>query len=335
MVKGNKVTEFIPLKEVLARTNGGYDIYMYYLGSVRRIMSRPWGKKERNPSWGIYPFSGLYFWKDQATEETGNAITFVEKFFGLSFHEAMMKVCWDFGFIQEGGVRNASPVQITWEKPYGEEKYARIDWDSKPFEKGHHDFWNIAEVTEADCKAKNYYAVNDLAIKGKRVPIKKGEIVFAFHAPEEDSVKIYFPHRKEYRFRNNISYHYLWNYSNVTECEDLIIQKSPKDLIVTSLVQPCVIATQNESVKVFDEETIERINKISKRPWVWYGSDDDGVKKCKEITDCNKWRYVNTPKNLLPAVNDTYSFVRMHNILHPGTGLRELENFMKLKKLIK
>src|SRR6476661_1576357 len=109
MVKGNKIAEFIPLKEVLFRTNGGYDIYRYYLGSVKRIMSRPWGKKEKKVSWGIYPYSGTWFWKDQATEETGNAISFVEKYFGLTFHEAMMKVCWDFGFIQDGGFSNATP----------------------------------------------------------------------------------------------------------------------------------------------------------------------------------------------------------------------------------
>jgi hypothetical protein len=100
-----------------------------------------------------------------------------------------------------------------------------------------------------------------------------------------------------------------------------------KDLIVTTLIQPCTIATQAEAVKIFDNETVKKINHISKRPFVWYGSDWDGVKKCKEITDTNKWRYINTPKHLLPEINDVYGYVKKF-------GIKQLEEFMKSKKVI-
>jgi hypothetical protein len=337
MVKGRQKNDPLMLDDIYSLTNGGYDIYMNYLGKVQRIMSRPWGKKESKDSWGIYYDSnqGIWFWKDHATEESGTAIQFVQRSFGLTFAEARAKILWDFGF--DGG-KNLGAVKVTWAPPTEEEKedYIQIQFDTKPFQKQHHAFWNIAEVSEVDCNRKECWALNSLAINKKRIHVKDDEAAFAYYCPEEDAVKIYFADReKGKKFRNNVSYHYLWNYSHVEDCEDLIVQKSNKDMIVTSMITPCVIATQAEAVKIFNPTVVGKINKISKTPWIWYGSDDDGVKKCKEVTGCHKWRYINTPKKMLPDVNDTYSFVRYHNLLVPGSGLKQMEEFMKLKKLIK
>lgn len=334
MIQGETKQEYLSLDEILRLTNGGYDIYHYYLGTVKRQMSRPWGKKESYPSWGIFPRDGIWFWKDKAREESGNAIHFVERYFGLNFLEALNKVRWDFGL---GGTKvNTSPVKITWEAPeITDKEYVKISFTDKPFTKKHHEFWNIAEVSEDRCKKYNCFAVKDLAIRRKRVAIGKDEIVFAYYCPEEDAVKIYFPERSsDQKFRNNVSFHHLWNYSNLHACKDLIVQKSPKDMIVTSIITECVTSTQAEAVKIFNTETVQAINDISETPWIWYGSDDDGVRKCKQITGTNSWKYINTPKNLLPEVNDVYSFVKMHNLKNPGTGIKELEKFMKTKGLL-
>jgi len=336
MIKGNKVKEFISVDEIMARTGGGYDIYMFYLGKVQKQMKRPWGK-DTKPSWGIFPSdSGIWAWKDHATEETGNAVTFVERKFGLSTKDAKDKICWDFGISKEEP--NPSPVKVNWERPEAEdiEEYSHISFSSQPFKKHHHDFWNCVEVSEDWCKQNECYAVKSAAINRQIIPIRRNEAVFAFYAPDINSVKLYFADRdKGNKFRNNVPYRYLWNFDNVKECDDLIIQKSNKDRIVTSLIFPCVINTQAEAVKIFNEEVVDKVNSITKTPWVWYGSDWDGVKKCKEITDTNKWKYINTPKQYLPDVNDTYSIVKMWNLENPGTGLKKLEEFMRLKKLLK
>lgn len=333
MIQGRVKKEDLTVDDIMNATNGGYDIFMGYLGKVSRLMNRPWGKREKKMSWGLYPKGNVWFWKDQATEETGNAIHFVERYFGLSFVEALDRISWDFNL---RGNTNNSPIKILWDKPeITEKEYMHISFTDIPFTRKHHEFWNIADVTEDHLRKLGGYAVKDLAINRKRVGINKGEIVFAFYAKEEDGVKIYFPEReRDKRFRNNVSFHYLWNYSNLQKCDNLIVQKSFKDMAVTTMITPCCCATQAEAVKIFDKETVESINNISKTPWIWYGSDWDGVKKCKSITDTNGWKYINTPKNLLPDVNDTYSFVKMHNLKIPGSGLIELEKFMKSKKLI-
>lgn len=329
MIKGIKTDETsVTVDEILFKTNGGYDIFRHYLGNVGRIMQRPWGKKEHKLSWGIFPKEGVWFFKDQAWEETGNAIHFVQKFFGISFKEAIDKIKYDFGIAPVKNIINTTPVIITWEKPDIEKEYMDIGVITKPFSKRHHEFWNSAEVSEDHCKKYNCFSVGKLAINKKFIPLKPNEIVFGYFAEDEKAWKIYFPERPDAKFKNNVSGHYLWNYNNVPECDDLIIQKSMKDLIVTTMLTPCVVATQNESVGIFDEEMISKINKITKTPWVWYGSDWDGVKKCKKITDTNNWKYINTPKNLLPEINDTYGYSQKF-------GLKGLEEFMKLKKLLK
>lgn len=319
MIQG-KEKQFFTADDIMFLTGGGYDIYIYYLGEVSRIMQRPWGKKEKKLSWGIFRRENVWFWKDQATEESGTAIHFVQKKFSLSFKEAINKIVDDLS------LKNPEQRKV-YVRPLQEEaEIVKIKFTDKPFEDRHHKFWH--PVTEDICKSYNCFAVKDAAINGKRVAINKDELVFAYHAPEEDGVKLYFPERERTeRFRNNVSYHYLWNFSNISKCEKLIIQKSVKDMIFTSLVTPCVIATQAEGIKIFNEDVVNKINSITDSPWIWYGSDWDGVQKCKRITDTNNWKYINTPKDLLPEINDVYGYVKKF-------GIKSLEDFMKLKKLL-
>ncbi len=335
-IKASDKSEYIPTDEIFFRTNGGYDAYMYYLGrsNVKRIMNRPWGKKEKHPSWGIYERDGIWWWKDHGTsEKAGTIIQFVQNYFGLDFKQSVDKLAWDFGISTEQGI-NASPVVVSWEAPdeRTKEEYISIKFDTMPFEKRHHDYWNIAEVSEDHCKKMNTFALKKLVVKNQFKHIGADEVAFVYVC--EEGVKVYFPHREQ-KFKNNVPYRYLWNYDKLEHCEDLIIQKSNKDMNVTTMITPCVISTQAEAIKIFNTEVVDKVNAISTRPWIWYGSDDDGVKKCKEITGCNKWRYINTPKKLLPDVNDTYSFVKYHNLQKMGTGLRTMEEFMKQKKLLK
>lgn len=312
-------------EEILHRTNNGYDIYKFYLGKVERLCNRPWGRKEKKKSWGIFPGTS-WFWKDHASEETGNAITFIQRMFSLNLKEAKEKICADMGFTTTKVKR--SPL-VTWDDPIEEEKeYIPINFSSTVFKKQHHLFWNCVEVDEKHCEKFQCWGVKDLAINKKKVNIGENEAVFAFYCPEEDGVKIYFPEReKDRRFRNNVSYRHLWNFQSLQKCESLIVQKSVKDMIVTGMIVDCVTSTQAEAVKIFNKEVVEKINSISTNPWIWYGSDWDGVQKCKSITDTNGWKYINTPKNLLPNINDTYGYVKKF-------GLKQLEEFMKSKKLI-
>jgi hypothetical protein len=320
MIKGRKKRDYISYEEILKRTNGGYDVYMYLQGKVPKRTSCPW-RRDRHESFGYFCKDGIWFWRDIAKEESGTAVEFVMKKFNMSFGDAIHKIAFDFGWTTSE--INANPVIVKWEKK--EIPPVHITFSTKKFEKRHHEFWNVAGVTEADCKIRDCYAIKDLAINRKHFSLAKGEIAFAYYAPEEDKCKIYLPDRpKDNRFYNNVSFFYLWNYSKVEKCKDLIVQTSMKDLIVTSVITPCVIATQAEATKIFNEEVVEKIDNIADNIWVWYGSDDDGVDKCKKITSGMDWKYINTPRKYLPEVNDCYGMAAKY-------GLKAVEEFMKTK----
>jgi hypothetical protein len=100
-----------------------------------------------------------------------------------------------------------------------------------------------------------------------------------------------------------------------------------KDLIVTSLLYPNVIATQAEAVKIFDEEVVRKINLVCKDIYIAYGSDDDGKKKSIEISKKFNWGWVNPPNEYLPEINDFYSMVVKY-------GLESIEKLLKSKQIL-
>lgn len=333
-----KHQELVTVEDILFKTSGGYDIYMYYLGKVARIMQRPWSKPEKKLSWGIYPYNGVWMWKDKATEESGNALHFVMKYFGLNLNDACNKVAHDFQIKPNVVQVNFKSPIITWDAPTEEDKeYVHIAFTSKPWTDRHHQFYEGTGVTPEFAEKYNTFAVKDCAIKHRKFRIRPNEVVWAYYCPEEDAVKLYFPERgqDEYnpKFRNNVSGTHLWNYENLMKecgggCEKGIIQKSMKDLLVTAVHTPYVIASQNEQAKMFlSPHTIEKVGKLFNNVWMAFGSDPDGVAKSQKVTEHTKWNWVNPEKKLLPDINDFYGLAKKF-------GPQAVEDLLKYKKFL-
>lgn len=317
-----KGTRQITYEEILQKLNGGYDGYMYYNGSVPKKGKRPWGR-DRSPSFGFSFHEGIYFWKDFATEEKGTLAEFVMKMFNLTFADAIDKIKWDFGL---SSVKNVNPVKVTWERPIEKETPSLINFTTQKFKKQHHEYWNCVGVSEEYCKKYECYAVKDLYLNRQRIPISSSEAVFAYWVPETKKVKVYFPQRKTNKFMGNVDYFHIWNINNITCCDKLIVIKSMKDLITVSQLYPSIVATQNESVQLFSEEVVNTLNSLTKDIYIWFGTDDDGKKKSKEITKRYKWKHLNTPDRFMPS-NDAYDVAK-------NFGIEELEKYLKSKKII-
>lgn len=325
-MQGEKRQKLLTVADVLFYTGEGKQVYERYCNQKLGTRMRcPW-RRDRQPSFAVEYLRSTWRWKDFGTEEGGNAIGFVQKMFGLSFKDAIEKIKWDFNL----GGKESIVVEQSYNNSEPEtKKLPHISYIPIPFQKRHHEFWNAAEATEDWCKKFNCFAVKSASLNYQRVGISSIERVFAYHAIEEDKVKLYFPDRKgRGRFLNSASYRYLWNYNNLSCCDNLIIQKSPKDMIITSLIHPHVIATQAEHIKIFDEDTVKKITNISKEVFISYGSDDDGKKKSIAISKEFGWKWVN-PQNkfLTEGINDFYSLVCKY-------GLKEMEKLLKYKKII-
>lgn len=322
MIKGKKIIT-IDADDLLYYTNGGRDVYEKYIGKVSKIMKRPWGT-DNHPSWGVFRSDGVWLWKDSATGECGTAIQAVQKLFNLTYRDAIAKIAFDFELTDKPVISD----KVYEMQKYEPKKYAHITAEVCRFKDYHHRFWNAAEVNEDWCKKNHCYATTRLYVNRRRVVINEKEPVFVYLADDIDKVKVYFPEReKGGRFKTNVPSTYLWNYHKLDRNDKTVIHKSNKDSIVFSLLHPHNLISQSEASEIFTEENMERINAISEETWLFYGSDEQGVKTSKTITSKTGWKYINTPANMLPDINDVYSYVKKH-------GLKELENFCKTKGLL-
>jgi len=240
----------------------------------------------------------------------------------------MNKIAWDFGIQKKEGDVHYKPVKIDWKPPVFEEREIPISFSSKKWGKGEHKFWEGTGVNEQHCRKYETYAVKDLAVNRRKVYIRPGEVVWAYYAQDIDKAKIYFPEReKGSRFKGNVPGDYLWNIENVQQCDRLFVQKSMKDLLINTLYTKCVIATQNESAQNLLEYNYDRIENISEKKIICFGSDFQGWHESLLITYLTGWDYMNTPNHLLPDINDLYGFSKL-------VGYEEVGKYLKSKNLI-
>lgn len=321
-MKGTLKTPYITWEEILEKTNYGYDVFRAELGNfpLNKCFNSPL-RKDRNPSFSVLFKSGIWWYKDFATGDSGTALQFIQKRHNLSYKEALERLTKEFS-------PNENSVKITWKKPIIDESEVFINFSYIKWKKQHHKFWENTPVNEAHCRKYETYAVKDASINRRKVNIIENEVVWAYYAPEIDKTKLYFPEReKGKRFKGNAPGGHLWNLKNIGECDKLVVIKSMKDLLISTVLTPCTIATQNESSRIFTEDVVNKLNSLSKEIFICYGADDQGRDESIKITKENKWKWVNTPKNLLPDINDIY-------LLAKYKGIEAVEKLYKSKNII-
>ena len=91
-----------------------------------------------------------------------------------------------------------------------------------------------------------------------------------------------------------------------------------KDALCLKKLGVCSIATQSENAKIFDyDETdekdinlVEKLESFSKEIVINFGSDEQGKKQSRIITEKTGWRHYNTPDRLLPDINDVAEWMK-------------------------
>ncbi len=312
--KGEIIQKAITWDYILSITNNGWDVFRVELGKfpVSKAFSSPL-RKDRSPSFTVFNKEGKWWWKDFSTGDAGDALKFVRLRYSLNGKEAIDKICQDLGISQT--TKEYKPLQIIEKAPEWNESEVHIGFSDKKWTKEHHKFWEGTEVDEAHCRKYDTYAVKELAVNRRRVKIGEKEVVIAYYASDVDKVKIYFPERaKGHRFKGNVDGRYLWNLHGIEKCDKLIVIKSMKDLLCTTVMFPCVIATQNESAAIFTEDVVDKIYILSKNIWVAYGSDKQGVEQSTLLSEKYNWKWVNPDNKLLPDINDAYSLIKAKGI---------------------
>lgn len=336
MSRSNPSKETITAEDIMLATSNGLDVFEREIGQIpNKNISSPF-RSDSNPSFRVKQSrsSGIWFFNDFGSGEKGSCITFIEKLYGLTFAEAVNKIAWDFGINDKEIIAKRAIVQPEV-KILRDNKPILYEFEEMPFKKQHHGYWNAGELTEDYLKDNNVFAASKIAVNKKVIKVPDNEMCFVYvpDDPNEKGLKILrigktvLPQDK---WRTNIPNSYLWNFKKYNEeeykREKLWTLKSRKDELVLNLLGIDTISTQSENAEILDSN-MERILPLAKDIVISYGSDLDGVTKCKYVQKKHNTLYYNTPRSVLSIANDQFSFVA-------NFGLRALENHIKSKGLL-
>lgn len=290
------------------------------------------GRKDADPSFIISNKYGNYFHCDYgASEYHGSCIDFVMQLKSCDYFTALRLIDTEFGLGIQAPLKDWKSVVSSYSQPVIEnEQETHIECHYKRFTSEGHKYWNAYHLSEDYLKNKNVFQVKQLFIARQRVVLPYDEIVFAY-LTEDGKKKIYRPtvdrkDKKNWRFRSNIPFTYLFGIENIKNCKMSLGLKSRKDELVASLILPCVYSTQAESIACFSEENVKYINENSEINYLCFGSDPQGKKEGTLITTSFGWKHYNTEDKYLPD-NDIAEVAKNH-------GLEVIEQHMKLKGLL-
>lgn len=325
---GERKQKMISADDVLATTQGGWDVFANEIGKfpICRSFKHPL-KRDRQPSGSIFSREGIWFLKDFAGKfPTMTAIQFVQNKYSLDFREAIEKICQDMGI--NPSTKEYKPIQVFERAPVYEQSEMHIGFSTCKFDNAHAQYWEDYHLSEDYLAKYNVFRVKDLSINRRRITLEKHEKTFAYWAEDIDRVKILrIGVDKKYKWRTNVNNNYIWFKDLYTTCNKLVVSKSVKDALVLSLFGICSVATQNEDAGIL-ETNLDLLYNISDNLIVNFGSDVQGKEQSLAITKKYGLKHYNTPDyGLEKGANDAAEFAKIY-------GLKALETHLKKKRII-
>lgn len=311
----------ITADELMSMTNNGLDIFHYELGNIdRRKIFSPLRNAKSKTFEVRQNRKGVWIGIDYNGSFSGNAINFVMERYGLNFPQAIEKVCNDLEIRRNNIVYTPKVVQNVHE--FKEHIPMEFDVSVKPFEKVHHNYWNRAGISEDFLRKHSIYALDKFAINRTVQKPTEGEYGFVYVAEDTGLEKILrlgpnvLPENK---WRSQMQNNFLWNlykYKN-KKVDNMFIVKSRKDEIILHVLGYDACSVQHEEAATFlntyeqwPTTNSELVREICPNPIINFGSDKQGVKESKMITEAIGCRYFNTQKHLESkyGINDNFSF---------------------------
>lgn len=302
---------------------GDYRIYDRYVSGlvINKAMLSPF-RRERRPSFHVKVTSdGRYRHIDYGDDNyRGGSVSLVMQLFNLTYPQALRKIVQDF---EQGG---SISIPQKPEKPHVHKpkETCVITAEVRPYTILDLEYWASYGITEHDLKKEKIYSVLSFTMNGKDMYQKPTELCFGYKF--DKGWKIYFPERTDFKWFSSVPNTEIEGWGNVKHFNRLIITKSRKDRLVLSKLYDNVVNGQNESGSLLDNE-YHHLFEHFKEVWVFFDSDDPGVKACKRLTEQKGWKYINTPKNLIPlGIKDPAGWVKEQ-------GYEPLKQFMLTKKV--
>ena len=219
------------------------EIFERYLNvpvDLRGLICSPL-RSDKNPTCQFKWRGGKLVFKDFSGHFNGDCFDLVKFMFRCNFHEALDRIAVDFKLTSK------TVVKVDYERLVQEEKTkTSIEVKWKGFDKDDLDYWYSQGATSTELQLFNVSPVEYVWVNGEiRYSFREIDRAYGYWFTIED-MKVYFPHRKDYRFLCNTNciqgYDQLPNKGDV-----LIITKSLKDIMVLRRFGYYAIAYQSES----------------------------------------------------------------------------------------
>jgi len=332
MIKGSKKERLT--KETILKKVSEYDIYKAFSPKFKlgKKFSSPMpGRKDDTPSFLINTKFGNYYHCDYGDSKYyGGCVDFVMQLNSCDYMTALRLIDTQFGLGIQAPLKDWKSVVSSYEQPVirEDEQETHIECHYRKFTVEAHKYWNAYHLSEDYLKNRNVYQVKQLFIARQRIILPWNEVVFAY-LTDDGYKKIYRPtidrkSKTDWRFRSNIPFTKMFLPNDIDSCKKILILKSRKDELVSSLINDCVGSTQAESIACFSEENLRILE--GKEVFIGFGTDAQGKKESNLITSSFGWKHYNTEDKYLPD-NDIAEVAKNY-------GLEVIEKHMKLKGLI-
>lgn len=257
------------------------DIYQKYIRGITlgKIYNSPF-RKDKNPSFGIFYSrkTGSLLFKDHGIGLTGNIITFVGHYYGLTnYNEILVKIVEDLK-VNDLPVKNYN--NVTKYKP----SETVIGIVRQPFIEADLEYWKQFGISKKTLEKFNVFSCKYYLCNG---------VVKAMYSTEKpmyaykvyNRFKIYRPLSDKFtKWRNNLTDYDIQGYKQLPENGDLlIITKSLKDCMCLYEMGYSSISPTSES-SFIPIEVVEQLKKRFKRILICFDRDVPGVNYARKIS---------------------------------------------------
>ena len=262
-------------------------------------------RKDKTPTCKlIYHTNGTLMYLDNRPGEfRGDVINFVKHIKNISYKQALLDV---YKTMNNGTISTHLKQNINL---ISNKEKSTIKLNFKEFTKEDLDYWNSYYINIDLLNNFNIKSVKECFIKNSEGEYfncrKKDEMCFAYLFPD-NTVKVYFPERKAYRFVSNTTT--IQGLSQLKEDpEYVVITKSLKDVIVLHLLGIPALAPQTESI--IPSSIIDSFDKT----YLLYDNDIAGRKASIKVRN----KHPEVPILLIPqeyGVKDISDFIKKYGI---------------------